>query len=91
MPADTSKPETTPRTVLIVPARVFGKTAALALALRGQSTVVARDLLPVPPQPPLDGIAMVAENEADLRVGTHKHSDLQFTPQPIRRRIDGLP
>lgn len=58
--------ETTPRTVLIVPARAFGKSAALALAARGDLVIDARNLPPAPPRPRHDGITSIPENEADL-------------------------
>lgn len=58
--------QTTPRTMLIVPARAFGKAAALALVTRGQPVVDARALPPAPPQPLFDSISAVPENEEDL-------------------------
>lgn len=54
----------TPRTVLIVPARAFGKSAALAA--RGERVIDARNLPPAPARPLYDGITSIPENEADL-------------------------
>lgn len=57
---------TLPSTVLIVPARAFGKAAAIALEARARPVLVVRDLRPARTTTLFDGITRVRENEADL-------------------------